>query len=133
MKNPLPSIAVLVLSFLAGPQTFGAVANQTDADVPTPDVCLFCGGNTGHDRTTQRGPSAPRSERHLKATKPKWRSRSRMSDELGKFARPLRTINSWNRVNPRNGNDTPVAMRCDLSPRPRTRRSLWRCRFLRCN
>jgi hypothetical protein len=33
MKNSLSSIAVLVLSFIAGPQTLGAVVDQTDADV----------------------------------------------------------------------------------------------------
>jgi hypothetical protein len=34
----LSSIAVLVLSFIAGPQTFSAVVDQTDADVPAPEV-----------------------------------------------------------------------------------------------
>lgn len=38
MKNPFSSIAVLVLSLIAGPHSFGAVVPQTDADVPAPAV-----------------------------------------------------------------------------------------------
>ena len=33
MKNPFSSIAVLVLSLIAGPQTFSAVVDHTDADL----------------------------------------------------------------------------------------------------
>src|ERR1700730_11872362 len=38
MKNPFSSIAVLVLSLMAGPQTFSAVIDQTDADLRAPEV-----------------------------------------------------------------------------------------------
>jgi septal ring factor EnvC (AmiA/AmiB activator) len=38
MKIIFSSIAVLVLSFIAGPQAFAVVADRTDADVPAPRV-----------------------------------------------------------------------------------------------
>jgi hypothetical protein len=38
MKNPFSSIAVLVLSLIADPQTFSAVVDHTDADLRAPEV-----------------------------------------------------------------------------------------------
>jgi hypothetical protein len=42
MKNALSPLAVLVFSLVAGSQTFSAVVEQTDADVPAPEVQTYC-------------------------------------------------------------------------------------------
>jgi hypothetical protein len=41
MKTMFSAIAVLILSFIARPQAFSAVAGRNDADIPAPDVQYF--------------------------------------------------------------------------------------------
>ena len=74
MKRSLSSIAVLVLSFIAGPQTFGAVGDQTDADVPAPEVHKYFPTPETHEAlieilnvNPQLRPSAEDVKRQLQA------------------------------------------------------------------
>ena len=41
MKTTFSSIAILVVSLIARPQAFSAVAGRADADIPAPDVQYF--------------------------------------------------------------------------------------------
>ena len=94
MKNPLPSIAVLVLSFLAGPQTFGAAANQTDADVPAPDVWKYVPAAETNEALTELlsvNPQLPRGPNDILEDYEAEMMKivSRMSDELGEIRQAI--------------------------------------------
>jgi len=88
MKNPLSSIAILVLLFIAGPQTFAAAVAQTDADVPAPEVQKYFPTPENNEVLTEvlnvtpglpRGPNDILEDYEAEMT----RITSRMSNELG--------------------------------------------------
>jgi Spy/CpxP family protein refolding chaperone len=94
MKNSLSSIAVLVLSFIAGPQTFGAVVDQTDADVPAPEVHKYFPTPETHEALIEvlnvnpqlpRGPNEILEDYEAEMAK----ITSRMSNELGEICQAI--------------------------------------------
>src|SRR5258705_448646 len=94
MKNPLSSIAILVLSFIAGPQTFGAAVDQTDADVPAPEVQKYFPTPESNEALTEilnvtpqlpRGPNEVLEDYEVEMTK----IASRMSNELGEIRQAI--------------------------------------------
>jgi Spy/CpxP family protein refolding chaperone len=94
MKNPLSSIAVLVLSFIAGPQTFSAVVDQTDADVPAPEVQKYFPTPESNKTLTEvlnvkpqlpRGPNEILEDYEAEMAK----IASRMSNELGEICQAI--------------------------------------------
>ena len=94
MKNPLSSIAVLVLSFIAGPQAFSAVVDQTDADVPAPEVQKCFPTPESNKALTEvlnvkpqlpRGPNEIPEDYEAEMAK----IASRMSNELGEICQAI--------------------------------------------
>ena len=94
MKNPLSSIAVLVLSFIAGPQAFSAVVDQTDADVPAPEVQKYFPTPESDKALTEvlnvkpqlpRGPNEILEDYEAEMAK----IASRMSNELGEICQAI--------------------------------------------
>jgi Spy/CpxP family protein refolding chaperone len=94
MKNPLSSIAVLVLSFMAGPQTFSAAVHQTDADVPAPEVQKYFPTPESTKALTEvlnvkpqlpRGPNDILEDYEAEMAK----IASRMSNELGEICQAI--------------------------------------------
>jgi len=94
MKSSLSSIAVLVLSFIAGPQTFGAVVDQTDADVPAPEVHKYFPMPETHEALIEvlnvnpqlpRGPNEILEDYEAEMAK----ITSRMSNELGEICQAI--------------------------------------------
>jgi len=94
MKRSLSSIAVLVLSFIAGPQTFGAVGDQTDADVPAPEVHKYFPTPETHQALIEvlnvnpqlpRGPNEILEDYEAEMAK----ITSRMSNELGEICQAI--------------------------------------------
>src|SRR6202521_2907343 len=93
MKNPLSSIAVLVLSFIAGPRTFSAVVDQTDADVPAPEVKYFPTpeSNKALTEVLNVEPQLPRGPNELLEDYEAEMAKiaSRMSNELGEICQAI--------------------------------------------
>jgi len=94
MKKRLSSIAVLVLSFIGGPQAFGAVAHETDADVPVPEVQKYFPTPDTNEALTEvlnvkpqlpRGPNEILEEYESEMAK----IASRMSNELGEICQAI--------------------------------------------
>jgi hypothetical protein len=94
MKNPLSSIAILVLSFIAGPQTFGAAVDRTDADVPAPEVQKYFPTPETNEALTEilnvtpqvpRGPNEILEDYEVEMTK----IASRLSNELGEIRQAI--------------------------------------------
>jgi len=87
MKTPFSPIAVLGLSLIAGPQTFSAVVDQTDVDVPAPEVQKYFPTPEDNEVLTEvlkvkpelpRGPNEILEDYEAEMAK----ITSRMSDEL---------------------------------------------------
>ena len=104
MKNQVSSIAVLVLSFLAGPRTFGAVAGPTDADAPAPDVWKYIPAAETNETLTEllslnpqllRGPNDILEDYEGQMAK----IANRMSNELGEIRKAMANghISRWRR------------------------------------
>jgi hypothetical protein len=90
MKNALSPLAVLVLSLVAGPQTFSAVVEQTDADVPAPEVQTYFATPANSDvliEVLKVRPQLPRGPNEILADYEAEMAKitSRMSDELGEI------------------------------------------------
>jgi Spy/CpxP family protein refolding chaperone len=94
MKNQASSIAVLVLSFLAGPRSFGAAADQTDADIPAPDVLKYIPAAETNETLTEllgvnaqlpRGPNDILEDYEGEMAK----IANRMSNELGEIRQAM--------------------------------------------
>jgi hypothetical protein len=90
MKNPLSSIAVLAVSLIAGSQTFAAVVDQNDADVPAPEVQQYFPAPQTNEALTEvlnvnpqlpRGPNEILEDYEAEMAK----ITSRMSNELGEI------------------------------------------------
>jgi hypothetical protein len=94
MKNALSPLAVLVLSLVAGSQTFSAVVEQTDADVPAPEVQTYCATPANSDVLTEVlkvRPQLPRGPNQILADYEAEMAKitSRMSDELGEIVQVI--------------------------------------------
>jgi Spy/CpxP family protein refolding chaperone len=94
MKNPLSSIAILVLSFITGPHTFGATIDRSDADVPAPEVLNYFPTQETTEALTEvlnvspqlpRGPNEILEEYEGEMAK----IASRMSNELGEICQAI--------------------------------------------
>ena len=95
MKPPFSSIAVLVLSLIAGrPQAFSAVGDQSDADVPVPEVQNYFPTPESSEALTEvlnvepqlpRGPNEILEDYEAEMAK----IASRMSNELGEICRTI--------------------------------------------
>jgi len=94
MKNPFSSIAVLALSLIAGPWAFSAVVDQTDADVPAPEVQQYFPALVGKEALTDvlnvkpqlpRGPNDILEDYEAEMEK----ITSRMSNELGEIRQAI--------------------------------------------
>jgi len=94
MKRPLSSIAVLVLSFIAGPRSFGAVADQDGADIPAPEVLKYSLTPETNEALTEvlnvnpelpRGPNEILEEYEGEMAK----IASRMSNDLGEIRQAI--------------------------------------------
>src|SRR5882757_9832539 len=94
MKNHVSSIAVLVLSFLAGPRTFGAVAEPTDADGPAPDVWKYIPAAETNEKLTELlsvNPQLPRGPNDILEDYEGQMAKiaNRMSNELGEIRKAM--------------------------------------------
>src|SRR5712671_4387640 len=94
MKKPLSSIAVLVLSFIAGPYSFGAVADQTNADVPAPEVQKYFSTPETNEALTEvlnANPQLPRGPKEILEDYEAEMAKiaSRMSNELGEICQAI--------------------------------------------
>jgi Spy/CpxP family protein refolding chaperone len=94
MKNPFSSIAVLVLSLIAGPQTFSAVVDPTDADLRAPDVQKYFPTPENNEVLTEVlkvGPQIPRGPNEILVDYEAEMAKitSRMSDELGEVCQAI--------------------------------------------
>jgi hypothetical protein len=94
MKKQVSSIAVLVLSFLAGPRTFGAVADPTDADAPAPDVWKYIPATETSETLTELlsvNPQLPRGPNDILEGYEGEMAKiaNRMSNELGEIRQAM--------------------------------------------
>src|SRR5882757_4782742 len=94
MKSPLSSIAILALSFIAGPQTFAAAVKQIDADMPAPEVQKYFPTPETNEALAEmlnvtpqlpRGPNEVLENYEVEMTK----IASRMSNELGQIRQAI--------------------------------------------
>jgi hypothetical protein len=94
MKNPLSSIAVLAVSLIAGPQTFGAVVDQTDENVPAPEVRKYFPTPETHEvliEVLNVNPQLPRGPNEILEDYEAEMAKitSRMSNELGEICQAI--------------------------------------------
>jgi len=94
MKNPFSSIAVLVLSLIAGPQTFSAVVDHTDADLRAPEGQRYFPTPESNEVLTEVlkvGPQIPRGPNEILEDYEAEMEKitSRMSDELGEVCQAI--------------------------------------------
>jgi len=93
MKHPLSSIAVLVLSVIAGPHSFGAVADQDGADIPAPEVLKYSLTPETNEALTEVlnvNPEYPVVRmKSLKNMKGDGEIASRMSNDLGEIRQAI--------------------------------------------
>lgn len=94
MKNPLSSIAVLVLSFIAGPPTFGAAVDQTDANIPAPQVQAYFPTSETNEALTEvlnLDPQLPRGPKEILEDYEAEMAKiaGRMSNELGEICQAI--------------------------------------------
>ena len=94
MKNPLSSITVLVLSFIAGPQIFGAAVDQTGADVPAPEVQTYFPTPETNEALTEAlnvNPQLPRGPNEILEDYEAEMAKiaGRMSNELGEICQAI--------------------------------------------
>jgi len=94
MKAQFSSIAVLALSLIAGPQAFSSVVDQTDADVPAPEVQKYLRTPENNGVLTEvlrvepqlpRGPNEILKDYEAEMAK----ITSRMSRELGEICQAI--------------------------------------------